>query len=45
MKLDIKEAVYPFFSAFKHAFLCTHKDIKDVYLTSFMQKTVLNPKI
>ena len=45
MNLDIKEAVYSFFSTFKLAFLCPHKDIKVVYFTSFMHKTVLNPKI
>ena len=39
--VDIKEAVYPF----KHDFLCPHVDIKVVYFTSFMHKTVFNPKI
>ena len=28
MKLNIKEAVYAIFSAFKHAFLCTHEDLE-----------------
>ena len=42
MKLDIKEVPGSrcIFSVFKHAFLCTHKDFKVVYLTSFMHKTV-----
>ena len=33
--VDIKEAKNAICSAFKHAFLCTHKDF-----TSFMHKTV-----
>ena len=45
MKLDIKEAVNPFISAFKHAFLCPHMEIKVVYFTSVIHKTVLNPNI
>ena len=33
------------FNLLKHAFLCPHMEIKVVYFTSVMHKTVLNPNI